>query len=548
MNKHFGKSAMRRILTSIGAAPLLVSCGTSYLVEHSPKISGFNGAPGVYFALPRTNVSTEFVATETRVIFGDFYEGPEFMAADPKDSNHKPFAVATKERIAACGKRPRPKVPRLLDELREPKPTYKISDMSMATRSVTDFRRLYRLNVSTEMFASYTHTVELTEDGRLKASKTDIEDGFSPVALKVFGSLIDVAVGAVGGAAQVDPNFDYCAELAKVEPDYRKYQAALKKLTDQRLALLTDQAKPKAKPKAKKPAAAIDATPDGAADNDDEIAALTKKIAALKEATKDIRAPFEKQEKTKDYVVLAVIDPPDFAASEHTPQWNIYEPKYEEKDDATAKAKRIALAQGVAVPTLQPVVGPKELREELDKLVFQVSPWLVADGPLAGEKLDKDGKVEASIETVGGYRYRVPVAGDLRIFRKGKDDKGGETKTVVASATASIAQFGPVVSLPSRFKGASGSVDLTYNNDTGGLSKAVIGAKPVAPESVSGYIDGVNKYLEAERKADKAKEDAAKTAADEAATAETKALQAEREYLQTLKEVRALRAELGVEN
>lgn len=124
-----------------------------------------------------------------------------------------------------------------------------------------------------------------------------------------------------------------------------------------------------------------------------------------------------------------------------------------------------------------------------------------------------------------GYRYRLPAEGRVRVALIEREDKGdgkawpsGEPTdtsnwdqypwTALADSTGSVAQFGPIVTLPESFDGREASIDVSFT-DSGGLRELTLGQKAYSASGVTGVIDAAV--------AERGKRDEARTKAAEAA-------------------------------
>lgn len=544
-------SQLRAVAMSTVAMSLLAGCGTTYAVTHVPKKDLFraDNPPGIYFALPRTNVVLEFVAKKPKIKYGPFYDGAALV--NKADDDLETFKDRLAANIKACRDGDIAKVEPIPDSILNAKEEFDTSDYSLSTESVPDEEMIYRLGVDAGPFTTYKHKVEWNDDGTLKVASTSVEDTRAAFALKVTDSLLKIAGAAL--MPQTAPPTPaeqkaYCDAWARLKEPKAEYDRALAVLEAKRTAILDSAAK----------VSEGEVLTVALAEIDKQIAALKKNSAALLKH-------FGKQDDSEVYVVVGRYDPWNFNDPQEEPsaegergfEWTVYKPKYEPAKDKADEAKRIPIAFGRPAATLEPVPIPADLKEKLALLSPKLTPAL----PVALA----EGKTAPSAATVAGYPYRFPVSATIEILRKKPAEKpsdpptnptaaGGNTTqaeadvTAIAASAVPIAQFGPLLSLPSAFAGPSGEVEVGYNNATGGLTKAVIGGKAVSDTAASGYIDAAGGYMDAERKADDAAEKKAKEEAEAAASAETNALLKEKAYLEALKAVNTLRKDLGIDD
>lgn len=136
----------------------------------------------------------------------------------------------------------------------------------------------------------------------------------------------------------------------------------------------------------------------------------------------------------------------------------------------------------------------------------------------------------------GGYRYRLPAEGRVRVALIEREDKGdgkawpsGEPTdtsnwdqypwTALADSTWSVAQFGPIVTLPESFDGREVSIDVSFT-DSGGLRELTLGQKAHSAAGVTGVIDAaVAEHGKRDEARTKAAEAAAKAPVEQAQSA-----------------------------
>ncbi len=140
-----------------------------------------------------------------------------------------------------------------------------------------------------------------------------------------------------------------------------------------------------------------------------------------------------------------------------------------------------------------------------------------------------------------GYRYRIPALGQLTLYALEVADPLDHSKDkrhdLVVDAIP-VAQYGPVASLPSRFEGKGGSVELAISPITGGLKKVTIGSDALPATAVTAPLESLRSGLEDRSKRKEAD-------AEKARNADKTALERERDLLKLQKEIKDLRSELG---
>jgi hypothetical protein len=152
--------------------------------------------------------------------------------------------------------------------------------------------------------------------------------------------------------------------------------------------------------------------------------------------------------------------------------------------------------------------------------------WVTSTMP---DDVTKSQQQEA--EVLGnGYRYRVPLLAptSLTVFKT-----ADKTEIAVGPIVEHklIAQYGPVASLPSHFKGKQGRVLVKHWPDSGGIQRVEIGAEGVPTSTVTGVLDeAVAQYKSRKEKAEAAA----------AVDSELNALKRQQELLSLKKQIKDL--------
>lgn len=520
-----------------GSALILSGCGTTYAVDKVASFDKETNVPGIYYALPKTDILIEAVAPVSTVHYGRFYSGLEAMPSNPKITFQQRF----KDNGDLCRvSKTNPKVIDSTDTDRTgPDPSDKM-EFSFGARSRKDAKQVYRLNVDPGMFASYKHTIELAENGTIKSADTTIKDGATQFVQKTVTGLLSIAttnLADMSGNKAGGDKITYCKDLDSARAKQATMAANLKVLKDKRAK-----------------AALVDASRVATGSIGSAAAKIDKDIAVVEAAKKIVDALFEKTVLSRTvYVGNATYEPMPFQqeATGAALKWKVLTARYEKAKDDTTPARIPTISFG-AVLALSEATGEEAdsvraklsamklivTSDELSELVQEKADpkGCTKQDRVIKDEEDKDKKV--TVRNCGdnlGYRYRFPVVATVTL--KDTADR--------ATADLSIAQYGPILAMPGRFGGSEASILLTYS-DVGSLSKAVVGSTPQAGDSASSYLDAYAKYREAQIKADTAAQTKADADAAKDAKSATTALLAEKDYLDALKQVQALRKELGI--
>ena len=131
-----------------------------------------------------------------------------------------------------------------------------------------------------------------------------------------------------------------------------------------------------------------------------------------------------------------------------------------------------------------------------------------------------------------GFVYRLPGRVDVTVQWTKPIKKGGFETDAIGADTLLIAQYGPVLTLPTSAGGKKTSYDITLYPETGALKSFDLGSDPaISAENVTAVGDALLAKEKAEREQD-----------DQLAR-----LTREKDILKAMKEIEALREELGAE-
>lgn len=523
MYKH-GLINMGKWMVGAVTLPMLSACGTSYNVEHVTTLGDVAKKSGIYYYLPKTEVNVEAVATNSVETFGNFYSGSDKIPGSTRQytdavgnvQEFKTFKDLFNHNEKACQPGSALSVVPLEEGNLKGNPSgYKLSDFVVSTSAVADPSNFYRLNIDRSALASYSHSITINEQGIITASDSTVSDGVTPFVYNIVSS----AAKLYGGFASDEES--YCAELNQAKKIRSDYSTSLGKLEHERRGILT-----------------ADLSNVDAAVFTVLLKDVDEKIEKLKTKFKTNNGLFEKASSKQNFVVVSKIVPEGGAYSFNSKSSNMtvsyYALKYEPEADAKVK-KRVSYIAGTSASALQPVKADKALEELVSNIKLEFFPTT----KLTAAEIN-DGKNGVSgVSGKSGYRYRVPISSTMTITNT--DDS-----STYAAASVQIAQYGPVVSLPASFNGSKSSLALAYNANTGGFTKATIGAEPLAATTGSQYIDVLTEHRTSRKAASEVQDAADKAAKDSADRADLDKTLALIERLEAEKKLKELQEALGL--
>lgn len=515
---------------SVLSGSILAACSTSYKVQHvdPATIDAQSADAGIYYYLPKTRIIIEAVATGTRKEYGSFSNSKDKLMGGPVPDYHGGKIYTYAELLAynreQCDKAANPialtEAQRYENHAKPDgeKHNYSISDFTTTTQTIADTQHLYRVDVDPSALSSFSHKITLDENGIISAATTTVSDAVSPFIFNSVKSFASLAGGAGGVSGKT-----YC----KILDDTTE---AIKQINTEITAKMSSR---------------LDVLKSARPDVDIKIYELHLKqidadITELKKSLAETKSVFGNKTHKKTFVIIGEIEPDPGNSTSY--DWAVYEPKYEKKDDDQTP-KRISFLPGEASTALNRVQQgiDKSLQDKINSLSVRINGRALVKtktGVMVEPKTNFPNTQEK------GYKIRVPYPTKMVI-----SDANGQ----VASSNVQLAQYGAIATLPSKFFGSKGTIDLAFNSKTGGLSVVTIGADPISSTAVSQYVDVYKEYKTNANAVEEAKEaaeksDAAALAAATAAEnrADIDAILIEIERLEALKKLRDLRIELGL--
>ncbi|MCM2310698.1 MAG: DUF4831 family protein [Steroidobacteraceae bacterium] len=475
------------VASVLGGAILLSGCGTVKVesVRVPPgELSRYMAAPGIYYALPRSEITVAIPVTLERQTKG--FNGNIIDACVAACSAGQADSTTPK----AC------EIPTANDAIVLARP-------EIVRRELQDFDHLYRLNVGGGFLDGVTHAVAVAENGVLSEATSKVSDQTADLALGIVSQLGKIAATGLVKSAKT-PTGLTCKDaraIASQEADFRK---RIEEAERQRTEILVPKA-----------GAAPALTADHA-----KLAAerLREQIGEIEAARDKFRAKQDLTEVKKTYKSRLVSQ--GLAPAEN---------------HALAPV-RLVFRELVESETSE--VLPMKIHDVLnDALLLHAS---VTPSVPAASSLSWTAKVNEPL--VAGYRYRIPMPGVLRITCRGTASVASvcmqDADRTLIEQEVPIAQYGALATLPVEFKGKSATVGLALHPSTGGIKKVDLGVEPVGAKPILDTIDSLRTSQDARR----AREEAAAQAAQDV---EKGQLTRDRDLLKLKKEIRDLHKELG---
>lgn len=449
-------------------ASLLAACGVTIKATKvaQSEFSKKLKRPGVYYALPKSQIDINIPVTLEVTSSGNF--GFDFEAC---------VKACTNDKVASAGVCKTDKKVRLL-----------LGKPEVISKSVPDYDQIYVVTAEGGPLSGIAHAMSLTEGGILTDATSTATNTGLDFAIGITKELAKMSILADAG----NPNI--CDEAAQVADKFLSIEKQIKDREENRDSLL------------KLP------LPSEPKNTDMIKLALDHLLIRVQEAKANRTALIEKnkiepEKKTFKfkYTLENPIEPRDFQS---VMDQNVKLRAGPFSDDGT--------------------LLPKDVTQIIDD---QMLSWFVS---IEAMKFGCDSNASspncvASTE-LDGYHYRVPVPGKLVVRCHGNGDLCATTGTVVGKGNVPVAQYGPIASLPSKFKGKGGKVQLSLNPLTGGLSKVEIGSEAVASATVTGPLETLSTSYQDRRKR---KDQEEKDALD----AEKNDLTRERDILKLRKEI-----------
>lgn len=490
-----------RILSStlVATTMLLLSCSATYNVARVIPADATTSHPGVYYMLPKTQivvVLTLHKKTAKQPAFPQpAWDACSVECPSPTASDEPDKCVAT--------------VPKETS-------TYDVVAAKVYSRSLPDSAHLYRANVDFGTFAAFSHTFKLTDQGVLSSSSSELENQFVQIAIDTTKAIANVIGGAVSQPAPNDVA-QGTARATKKKPvgchNFETWSQRQGELDQKSEAVKAELDALLVKSPDLDPAA-IQLLKNR---SDERLRALGN-LLKFRELT-EARQGTEKDESIGDY---AVIVEPGNGPSQEFHDWK---PIQSYATNGIADLQATPAEQSEVIGAIGYLKAQEARVLIVREIQFGVDCDATACKPTAGSTKEAD----------QGFRYRVPSAALVEIQMLEKKTSSFE---IIGSTRMPVAQFGALVSLPSKISGLKAKVALEMYDGLGAAKQIDVGATPQAPTLVGDLLSPIQQEID---RRNKAKADAAAAAAG----AEFADLTKQRDLLKLKKEIKDLNESLN---
>lgn len=495
--------------TVVGLALIVSGCSANYIVtKQTAKVSPVLAEKGIYYSLPKTEIMAGVDFTLNSVTTGAWRN-------------------TFQKNLVTCQDDPSMDVGVKLSDAKITKPSIIDEVPFILTRSKADPNHRYLLEVKFGMFSSFSHTVELTDEGVITTADSSVTNFGVEVAKLTLSTIKDIALTVAGGpAALATMNLE---SVAPPKPS-KSCELILKTYdVDQKVKEFEDRRAQYVR------TISLQATPETLANT---VASFDAEETAARAAygTYEDTDGTEKRIKYLDMIgqwvsklafrYIDVISPDEF--QDYNKVWK-------------GVLLKVAIGTPSGMPILKVQASPELNAFVTSKLnlTIKVKPVTAfktcalktdpttADVTSMYEKLPK----HCRDDVLKGYRYRLPAKGTVTLISGGDE---------IAESVVAIAQYGAIATLPNKISGLEGTINLTMNGESGALKKIVVGAKPLPSSTISDFADIGTDYIAQKRKA--------KAAAKEAAeNQELNSILKENQLLEAQKKNLELKTSLGIE-
>lgn len=525
MNAPFDRQATVRFAVAAMLLTCLASCSVTYEVAHVNPDDAKESNPGVYYMLPKTQLLAVLSMAKTTQTPARF---------SPKAWKACVAECINGEADSSCKAVPA-----------APVDSYDITAAKIYARTRADSRQLYRVNVDFDTFAAFTHSFKISEQGVLTTASAELENKAVEIAINTTKAIAKLAVTA--GTLSAAPDAEEL-ECPSFEPLYRA-QVEL----DQRTESAREQFLKSLYGQPALNAAAIDILKAGAEQKIDTIrgeARYAEVISARKSSSEtkvlgDYAMMIEPEGSwpgPAGWQPIQALDLEGFAGLQSVPS----DPDTKAEVLERLGKLSIEVERAIAFPAaaVAEVEAANARAESAQAKVDEAKNNNGQRNDVAAAQSAADvAKTQAAQAQVAaakahgeadkakaGFRYRVPVSATIRIV----ETSDSQPKTILASASVLVAQFGALVSLPAEVKGIKSKIVLDMYETTGAPKQLDVGATPQPTTLVGDVLGPLQEELDRRVKANADK----KAAAEGAEIAD---LTKQRDVLKLQKEIQDLK-------
>ncbi|MFT6098896.1 MAG: hypothetical protein ACJAYF_001439 [Arenicella sp.] len=482
-------------LVSIFFIALLVSgCSAKFNVTHVDKgnLAAALNKPGVFYTLPKTELDV-MVPMRVETKSGDLWQ-----LTDPDTGN---ITSDLKKIGTYCTSRHANE--NNLSQTSQTQNIY-LGQATLSTKGVPDVDQIYFLKADFAAFAKFSHTINLNSVGVIKSAESNVTN--SSVAATQFGlSLIEQITSF--SLAPDQQQTKKCKQILALLKDIKPLEEAYQQASDAKTGYLK---------KFLRMPDPIKKTSSGL--HADALKILDANISATKtslQSSPHYRAAYGGS--SNYYFTIS---------QNHLPDTN-----------SAAGAQLATLVAVHALPVVKPEIDTTKAglaTVRIHEVSNQMTDSDLADPSKVAGYIKTNGLIELSLQRKGmaelaggsidkdkkGYRYRIPGFADAIVKVAGIESLVQEVP---------VAQFGHLALLPAKIGGLSANIEPTFDADTGGLTKLVLGATALDTKAALEAIESFKGLVEKEAEA-----------------SELDLLTEENSLLEARKTNAALKADLGI--
>ena len=556
------ESASRKYGTVI-ATLLISACSSTIEVNRQNTITPVLEESGIYYSLPKTQIITKIPArliVQTEGFLKACEKDPSFpMQVEDNNlllNSNNEYVMNNDAGLDSNSGSP---VPTVLDR------TLYFGQASISSRAVADPNHLYHLDVDFDTFSSFTHTVELSESGVVNSINSKVDNIGPAIAIesvKTIAGILQPPIQAAIAQEDARPISPFCKELFEkksmlegVSEGPVKALIELEKTWIEWLLGAGRESEPQSFQAALK--------------------YFETRKSKLQEQISEAEVLLYGATQSFHYMFIGISEPSEFKVFGEPIKEDLHADSVNDDSNKTKSNTTVWSLEwlnpdniGVINPGHPGVValsvdeitqsqlqdgklGSLNLNSKINIVIEPVEEEfrfedVESDCKANSTELQKRSNQEDNkegceqstlvkspgvIDAKGGYRYRIPVLATVTVF------ENWSTKNVkLGRYQDSVAQFGPIASLPSTIDGIQASIVPTYDPETGSLTKVTLGAVPV-PASQIGEFGGQIQNFIANREAIKVEQEGEELAS----------LQAENKLLEAKKTNKSLKSDLGLE-
>ncbi len=458
------------LITTLAVVTLLSGCSVRFAVDKSKgDRTSIWEKPGIYYALPKTEVLVAVPVKTTKTRTGRYFEKWDDCVS-----------------ICIGNQMPADASCEVNDD--DSSNTYSIEAPTIKTRSVADYENLYSLDPDFEDFTSSNHTVEINERGILSSTTSETTDHKATAVLNLLDAIAKSAVSSPlesnlkefsrgpETANETDGSEEPGRETCSV---FLRSYKQLEQLAEWRNKL--DLARDKI---------LAEGLQSAVSDLPAYLGFFEKlELGLIDLPGADVERELGKsfKEVSTSYLATRLIPLEGAALVSEQANWR----RIEDVDWLSLPEANIAGWKTTMVDEESPpdIIGTDAEKSQDQETIATIEKTMhvalqenYATGLAASLQLAV--KIDPydfppcdpscpEAKGTAGYRYRIPARGFLRVTGK-MEDAVGKPKLYAYEALLPVAQYGPIAALPHTIGGRRGKIALATHEDTGGLKTVTL--------------------------------------------------------------------------